>query len=209
VCVNLGCQSAGPDVFLQDVAVQSLCHDASATVIQIPSAANLSNLFYKVHPRRNDRFIAPTEKLVALYPEIDFAEIAFTGHLIARLRAVDAERFDVVRDQLEQTWVRRMKNLVAQTAGPTFLLWFASRAPQDQSLGVQPSSHPAFVTRKMVETLRSRVADIIEVVVDRSDTEGMQFAPLDALVAKDMLGVKAHGLAAKALRGPLMQCLFD
>lgn len=204
ICVNLGNQSAGPDVFLQDTAVQSLCHDAAAVVIQIPSATNLSNAFYKVHPRRNDRFIAPMDRLVALYPEIDFAEIAFTGHLITRLRAIDDERFTVVRDQLCKTWVRRMKALVAQCTGPTFLLWLAARAPQDTSAGIHPSTHPAFVTRPMMEALRPYVGDVIEVVAKRGDTKGMMFPPLEALAAQDMLGVDAHKAAAKSLRAPLI-----
>jgi len=53
VCVNLGCQSAGPDVFLLDGAVQAMCHDAIATVIEVMGAANQTNRFYSVHPRRN------------------------------------------------------------------------------------------------------------------------------------------------------------
>ena len=204
VCVNLGNQSAGPDAFLHDTAVQSLCHDAAATVIQIPSATNLSNPFYKVHPRRNDRFIAPTERLVALYPELDFSEIAFTGHLITRLRAIDEQRFVVVRDRLCKTWVRRMRALVAKCMGPTFLLWFAARAPQDTSAGIHPLNHPAFVTRTMIEALRPHVSDIIEVIAERGDTRGMKFPPLEVRAAQDMLGVDAHEAAAKALRAPLL-----
>jgi len=207
VCVNLGCQSAGPDVFLQDTALQSLCHDAAATVIQIVGAANLSNTFYKVHPRRNDRFIAPTAKLLALYPEIDFAEIAFTGHLISRLRTVDEERFGTVRKAMQSTWLRRMKVLIGQSTGPVLILWFGSRAPDEPSEGQNPAHHPVFVTRTMLEGLRPHVADIIEVVAQRGDVMGMHFAPLEALAAQDMLGVKAHKAAAKALRGPLLQGL--
>ncbi|AKS44802.1 hypothetical protein SAMN05444287_2284 [Octadecabacter temperatus] len=204
VCINLGNQSAGPDVFLHEAAIESLCHDAAATVIQIPAATNLSNPFYRVHPRRNDRFIAPTERLIALYPELDFAEIAFTGHLITRLRAIDDQRFIIVRGQLCKTWVHRMKALVAKCTGPTFLLWFATRAPQDPSVGIHPSNHPAFVTRPMVEALRPYVSDIIEVIAKRGELRGMVFPPLEALAAQDMLGVEAHEAAAKALRAPLL-----
>lgn len=207
VCVNLGCQSAGPDVFLQDPAVQSICHGAAMTVIQIPGATNLCNAFYRVHPRRNDRFIAPTDKLSALYPEIDFSEISFTGHLIARLRAVDRERFKLVRHQIETTWVRRMKSLIGQVGGPVLLLWLASRVPQDQSEGVLPSGHPSFVTRRMIEALRPYVTDIVEVVAQHGDTEGMSFAPLDTLAAQDMMGIAAHQAAASALRAPLIHGL--
>ncbi|SMX39759.1 DUF6473 family protein [Octadecabacter ascidiaceicola] len=207
ICVNLGNQSAGPDVFLHDTAIQSLCHDAAATVIQIPAATNLSNPFYKVHPRRNDRFIAPTEKLVALFPEQDFAEVAFTGHLITRLRAIDDQRFTIVLEQLCKTWVRRMITLIGKCTGPTFLLWLAARAPQDTSAGIHPSNHPVFVTRPMVEALRPYVSDLIEVVAKRGDTTGMQFPPLEALAAQDMLGLDAHKAAAKALRTPLLYAL--
>lgn len=202
VCVNLGFQSAGPDVFLNDTAIQSLCHDADVAVIQILGAANLSNSFYKVHPRRNDRFIAPTEKLVALYPDVDFTEFAFTGHLIERLQAVDADRFAVVREHLQMTWVRRMKALIGKSGGPVLLLWFASYAPRNEArIG---SDEPAFVTRDMLEVLRPFVADIVEVIGEHGQTEGMNFAPLEALTAKGALGVEAHVAAAKALRAPLL-----
>lgn len=205
VCVNLGCQSAGPDAFLQDPALQSLCHDAVATVIQIFGASNLTNPYYRVHPRRNDRFIAPTDRLTALYPEIDFAEIAFTGHLIAKMRMIDEERFAVVRTTLEATWRARMKDLIAQSNGPVMLLWLAMRAPEDPcNLG---PSEPTFITRAMVESLRGDVADIIEVVAQSGQTEGMCYAPLDSLTIQDIVGVEAHKAAAKALRTPLHHAL--
>ena len=187
VCVNLGCQSAGPDAFLHDTAIYSLCHDAAATVIQLPGATDLSNSFYKVHPRRNDRFIAPTDKLIALYLGIYFAEISFTGHLISRLCSVDSDRFELVRKQLAATWTRCLKALVGRANGPAILLWLASRAPQDASTGIHPACHPAFVTRKMIEGLRPYVRDIVEVVAERGTTGGMQFAPLVSLAAEEML----------------------
>lgn len=203
VCVNLGCQSAGPDVFLQDTAVQSLCHDAAATVIQILGTVNQSNPFYKVHPRRNDRFIAPTEKLVALYPEIDFTEIAFTGHLIAQLRGVCDDRFGLVREQLEQTWLRRMKALIGKANGPVILLWLAAYKPQQ----IAQDGEPAFVTRGMLNQLRPYVADLVEVQAEVDNTEGMNFAPLEELTARESIGPNGHIDIAKAMRGPLIRCL--
>ncbi|WP_281981671.1 DUF6473 family protein [Thalassorhabdomicrobium marinisediminis] len=194
VCVNLGCQAAGPDVFLRDTAVQSLCHDAVATVLELNGAVNLSNAFYKVHPRRNDRFIAPTDKLVALFPEVDFAEIAFTGHLIEALRAADADRFDVVRQHLQQTWVRRTKVLIGQSAGPVILLWL-------------PQVAPALVTAGMVATVEQSAAATVQVTAAPGELDGMAFAPLERLSALRMLGHAAHGDIAKALRGPLCALL--
>jgi hypothetical protein len=88
-----------------------------------------------------------------------------------------------------------MKSLVGQANGPVILLWFASRAPQNASTGIRLASHPAFVSRKMIEGLRPYVSNIIEVVAERGRLDGMQFAPLDALAAQGMLGVAAHEAA--------------
>ena len=205
VCVNLGYQSAGPDVFVNDSAVGSLCHDAAAVVIQLVGAINLNNSFYKVHPRHNDRFIAPTADLVALYPEIDFAEIAFTGHLIRRLQSVDEGRFALVREHLQVTWQRRMRRLVKLASGPVILLWFSNRTPGKGS----DSNDPAFVTRAMVEHLRPHVADVVEVTGQRGDAKGMCFAPLNAVSAAEMLSVQSHLAAAKALRTPLVHAMSE
>ncbi len=203
ICVNLGCQSAGADVYLKDTALQTLRRDASATVIQVFGAANLSNPYYRVHPRRNDRFIAATPKLIALYPEVDFSEISFTGHLIARLRAVDEARFALVRTCLQATWVIRMHTLIADAASPVLLLWFASRAPDDKIHDTPAGDDPAFITLEMLDMLRDAADDIIEVIMPRGETEGMAFPPLDSLSAQNSLGVDAHFAAAKALRLPL------
>jgi len=203
VCVNLGCQAAGPDVYLQDTAVQSMCHDAHVVVIQLVGAANLSNAYYKVHPRRNDRFINPTDRLTTLYPDVDFTEISFTGHLISRLRTVDAARFALVRTCLQATWVTRMRALIDGASGKVILLWFASHEPANESAGTRVTDEPMFVTLKMLDELRAQVADIIKVVMPRGETAGMFFAPLDTLAALDSLGISAHHAAATALHKPL------
>lgn len=206
VCVNLGCQSAGPDVFLRDSAIQSLCHDATVTVIEVLGATNLSNTFYKVHPRRNDRFIGPTEALTRLFPEIDFTEFAFTGHLISKLQSTDPVRFEQVRNVLAATWERRMKSLIAQAHGPVVLLWFADHAPDDGP--AKPGHGPSFVTRAMLDSIAPFTSDVVEVVAAQGDTQGMSFAPLDALVAADAMGEAAHHKAARALRKPIMDCMI-
>jgi len=207
VCVNLGVQAAGPDVYLHDPALQSLCHDAAAIVIQVPGAVNLTNEYYRVHPRRNDRFVAPTLKLISLFPEVDFAEISFTGHLVSRLRAVDDARFSLVVASLRAAWMSQMVRLVEQVAGPVVLVWFASRKPKDAEQGQNPCHEPVFVSAPMIDALRSHVDDIVEVVMERGDLEGLSYAPLDTLTAQDALGSAAHDAVAKALRVPLMRAL--
>lgn len=198
VCVNLGCQSAGPDVFLQDTAVQSLCHDAAAIILQVLAVPNQSNAFYKVHPRRNDRFIAPTKKLTALFPEIDFTDIAFTGHLIERLRGIDESRFMIVLTHLRDTWVRRMTTLASMANGPVILLLMKDK-----------TGHPAqrFVTPEMIDQLLPNVTECVELYGEVGDLDGMSFAPLDEINAGVALGLKAHRKIAKAVRAPLLEWL--
>ena len=55
--VNLGAVNAGTDVYVSDQTVMEACAGASATVLQLGGAQNMSNRFYAVHPRRNDRFL--------------------------------------------------------------------------------------------------------------------------------------------------------
>lgn len=203
VCVNLGCQAAGPDVYLKDTAIQSMCHDACATIIQVIGAVNLTNEYYKVHPRRNDRFIGPTDRLKSLFPEIDFTEISFTGHLISRLRAVDEARFSLVRVCLQATWQVRMEALIQKASGPVFLLWFTQENASQSSCYVPCQNEALFVTEEMVATLRGGVAEVVKVKVERGKVDGLSFAQLDFLAARDSLDAPEHRAVAEALIGPL------
>lgn len=154
---------AGPDLFLQDRAVRAMIHDASAVVLQVMGAANLSNRYYKVHPRRNDRFVAPSDALRALYPEVDFTEIAFTGHLLSRLVETDPLRFSEVRAVLQRCWVRRMRQVVGLAAGPVHLLWFATRRPEEPAVD---RHDPNLVTKDMLATLQDTGAMLTQVIYD-------------------------------------------
>ena len=61
--VNLGLPNAGIDVFLNEAVVLDACNGARATIIQLPGAQNMSNRFYSVHPRRNDRFLQASAQM--------------------------------------------------------------------------------------------------------------------------------------------------
>ena len=161
VCINLGQQMAGPDLFLQDEAVRALIHDASAMVLQVMGAANLSNRFYKVHPRRNDRFIAPKPALRQLYPDVDFTDVAFTGHLLTKLVEKDPVRFSQVRAVLQRSWIRRMRQLVGLAKGPVHLLWFAPRDPRSPAVD---GHDPNLVTPKMLGALEEAGAKLTTVI---------------------------------------------
>jgi hypothetical protein len=69
---NLGAVHAGVEALTLDPEIAGLMGRAQAVVIQITGAHLVSNAYYRVHPRRNDRFIAATPKLVELFPEVDF-----------------------------------------------------------------------------------------------------------------------------------------
>lgn len=205
VCVNFGCVNAGIDAFVHDTALMDAANRARATVIQIMGAQNMSNRFYSVHPRRNDRFVKASTMLQAIYREVDFTEFHFTGHMLTRLESVGPERFGMIRDELKQAWTARMTLLLQRITSPVLLLWFAGHPPppgDDTRM-----RDPCFVDRDMIEALRPRVAGIVELTASRaavsSGTEGMLFDPLDINAARELLGPAAHEEAADALSAAL------
>lgn len=205
---NLGCVNAGVDAYWRDDALMGLCRGAQAVVLQIVGAHNLSNRFYTVHPRRNDRFIAASDLLSALYPEIDFTRYSFIRHLLGDLMAVDPKRFARVRSELATAWTCRMRSMIQRIDRPVILLWFADQPPTEQGhQDLDQGRHPLFVTRFMLDDVAELARDVITVCPDRQTlnegTAGMQFAPAEAAVARVMLGIGAHHQAAAAL-GPAL-----
>ncbi|MEL6243860.1 MAG: DUF6473 family protein, partial [Pseudomonadota bacterium] len=111
--INLGCPHAGLDVFASDPAIHEIGHLAECTVIQVVGAQNMSNAFYSVHPRRNDRFLKAGPRLRGLYPKVDFTEFHFTGHLLSTLAYQSPAAFEVIRSELRATWLGRMQCVLA------------------------------------------------------------------------------------------------
>ena len=58
-CVNLGGANTGLDAYLADPDILEIAANSETAVVQAMGPQNLTNRFYRVHPRRNDRFIAP------------------------------------------------------------------------------------------------------------------------------------------------------
>lgn len=211
--VNLGCVNAGVDVFARDRALLDIAAGARVTVIQVMGAQNLSNRFYSVHPRRNDRFIGPTDLMKATFGEIDFTDFAFTRHLLAALQTKCADRFDMVVEALKSAWIARMRELLAAIGGQKVLLWLADHRPEDTpAADCRYRNDPLFVDRSMLDALDGAADDYVEVVYDRGDrahwTDGMVFSELEAPVAMQTPGVVAHETAAAALSERLAG-LFD
>lgn len=105
-------QVEGVDFHLANRALAQAAGMASSFVLVLPPLGNLSNPLYSVHPRRNDRFVAARPGLKALYPDVDFAIFAFTGHALTTLAATCPERFTQVRQFLAAAWVARMRQLL-------------------------------------------------------------------------------------------------
>jgi len=209
-CVNFGVVNAGVDLYLQDPAIMELVLESSAKVVQVMGAQNMSNRYYSVHPRRNDRFLKASERLEALYPEVDFTEFHFVRHMLGRLVDTSEDRFSLVVDELRQAWVARMKNVLTQIRGKVVLLWFADQ-PVPATPKMPLETNPLFVTRDMIETLRPRVSDVVEVVTSTTaqleGTRGMVYSDLEACAAAEVQGPMAHEEAADALAALLEDLL--
>ncbi len=209
--VNLGYVSAGIDVFLQDKAVLEMCAGADATVIQLLGAQNLSNRFYAVHPRRNDRFLSASQMLKTLYRDVDFTDYNFNRHLLAELQSRSPEKFFMVAEVLKSAWVGRMRQLLNQVGGKKILLWIGEAAPGD---GADINAHapdPLYVTRTMIDELRPLVADVVEVVETAEaravGTAGMVYGAQEEQAAASAPNVAVHQEVADQLGAALARAL--
>lgn len=204
-CVNLGQLNAGIDAFMHDPFVLEAASGAEVAVIQVMGAQNMTNRFYSVHPRRNDRFVAASTLLKTIFREIDFADFHFNKHMLTALHRTSPDRFDTVRSELQEAWKARMRLMLNQISGKTILLWMSDRAPEEGN-GASPEglgSDPLFVTRDMLDAVASHATAVVEVVASpaaqEAGTEGMFFSEMDAAVAKEMLNPMAHQQTADAL----------
>lgn len=213
-CVNFGCVNGGVDAFVNDPTIMAACHDAEMTVVQVMGANYLSNRFYSVHPRRNDRFLRASTVMQAIYNEVDFSDFTFTRHMLGSLYARSPERFDIVVQELREAWVARMKNMLQQIGPKSILLWFSKETlddtPWDERLNAMQAD-PLFITAAMIDALRDQVMDVVianptEIALSQG-TKGMFFPPMQAKAASEMLGVACHNEAAAKVVPALRKAL--
>ncbi len=203
-CVNLGCNNGGLDAILQDDSLLSICNRADITVLQVMGATDLSNRFYTVHPRRNDRFIQASPLMERLFPELDFMEFNFTKHLLVRAKQRQSDRYDLMVKSLQETWVMRMRQLIDRLNGRVVLLWMADHLPPDTAIDVNPH----LVTKRMIDMVKSRSLGCVSVGYSEEaramGTDGMYFLDYEQAAASQMLGPLAHYEVSKAL-GPILR----
>ncbi len=200
--LNLGVVNAGLDVMINDPAIVGSVGAAGAVVLQITSAHNMTNRFYTVHPRRNDRFVTASTMLRTIYPQVDFTEFHFTRHLLTHLRAVSEDRFEIVRTELEAAWVARMRRFISDITAPVHLLWLSNRAP-DAPEDPQLLQDPLFVTARMLEQVEADAASLTITCPDRAEMEnsvqGKFFGPREEAAARLLPGPQLHERAATEL----------
>lgn len=213
-CVNFGTVNGGADAFVNDPTIMAAFHGADLTVVQIMGANFLSNRFYSVHPRRNDRFLRASTVLQAIYSDVDFSEFTFTRHMLGTLFALSAERFDIVVSELREAWVARMKNMLGQIGPNAVLLWFAKHDLSDDHWNASTNPlqvDPLFITKAMIDELRPMVRDVVEAkpsaIALRQGTTGMYFSGMQAKTASEMLGVGCHVEASTILTKAIKRLL--
>lgn len=203
--VNLACIHAGPDLWLQDPALTDVIRGARFGVMQVVGAINLSNRYYTVHPRRNDRFIAASPLLRALYDDLDFTEIHFTRHLVQTLRSRGEERFRPVAAELRAVWQQRMIAVLQTMPERRVLYWIAGTPPPQH--GGEPWQEPELVDQTMLDRLRPLVDDIIVHVV--RDEKAKRPASLSMRAGeRGSPGASAHAEAADLLGAAISRRLM-
>lgn len=200
--VNFGYVNAGLDVFLQEPVVLDACAGSRVTVIQLIGAQNMSNRFYAVHPRRNDRFLRASTLMKTVFREVDFTEFHFTRHMLSQMKAQFPDKFAILENELKTAWVARMKTMLQKFEGPTVLLWLGGHHPPGRapdSLGLDP----LMVDEEMVAEIRPFATQLVRVNPTHGariqGTAGMRFAPLDEPAAAEMPGPAVHSEIADAL----------
>lgn len=195
-CVNFGSLFSGADALARDPEIPNLMGGAEVCVLQLPPVLNQTNRFYRVHPRRNDRVLEATADLVALYPELDFADVHFVRHLTSRLAEIADARFEVVAAELRQAWGRALRKVLESANNRVLLLWL----DWDRSTMADPSyrglTDPVQITQEMIDELSDVCAATLRLVVRPSgasdDLEDMLFGTLQQPMAEYMIGPATH-----------------
>jgi len=197
--MNLGVQQAGLSLFAEERCLIDLASRAELTVLQVLGAQNMSNRLYSVHSRRNDRFLGASVALREMFPDVDFAEVNFTGHLLSTLAKRSRAAFSALVDELKWAWVQRMRRVVQSIDGDVVLLWVSDRQPEDTRHRLS-ESEPMFVDRDMLDDLSDEVAAIVEVVRPvEASVDGMVFKDDEAEAAEYLPGPADHAWIAEAL----------
>jgi hypothetical protein len=209
-CVNFGVPNGGLDVFLNEPEIMNAASKAAVSVVVLPGAQNVSNRMYKVHPRRNDRFLRPSPQLAQMFPQIDFTEFHFTRHLLLALQEAAPDVFPDVIDEVRYAWAARVRSVISQLRGRVVLLWLPRPESEvDEITG----RDPLFITQGMVDELRSRVIDVVSVHPSQESltkgTREMIFSDFEEGAARELPNPTFHADIANALEPAIVKALSN
>lgn len=201
--VNLGAINAGLDLMLKDPVISMALTCADKVVLQITGTHTMTNRFYRVHPRRNDRFLRASPALETIYRNTDFTDFHFVRHMLGVLQETSPDRFAIVVRELQEAWVARMISFLDRIDVPVHLLWFAVNPPSDGIGDWETNADPLFVTHEMLEKL-ANVADSLTYITATEEerenpTKGMFFGPREAPAARVLPNSRQHDRAAAEL----------
>lgn len=169
--VNLAAPHAGPDYYLSNPALLETAARAVLVVILLSGPGALTNPFYRVHSRRNDRLVATMPALRALFPEVELADIHYVRHLHQVLERTDADRHAQVARTVRNTWLLRMGEMLDHLTAPRILLSPGWPTPPSAC----GETDPYMVDRPLQEALRSRHARSLKLVTP--DCKARRAAP--------------------------------
>lgn len=200
---NLGQMYSGAQYAFDEVGVLDICNSAEATIIQLTCIQNMTNKYYSVHPRRNDRFLEASALLRSIYPDVDFTVIHFTGHLMHALYSSCPRRFGEIISDLRQDWVCRVHAHLSILTNRVILLWMASNEIDEDARTELISSEPMFVQNEMLDDLAASNCEIVKVIATPDELaagyDRMIFNPVEEPAAENMLGPIVHQEVAKRL----------
>lgn len=196
---NLGVAHAGLSLFSEEQVLLDIASKADVTVLQVLGAQNMSNRLYSVHSRRNDRFLGVSPALRELFPQVDFAEINFTGHLINSLQAASSEAFDILVKELKWAWVQRMRRVLSLIRGDVILLWVSDHGP-DTTSGDTAFAEPHFVDGAMLAEIAGSYTALVDVLVEPTAAmDGKIFPEKEATAAERVPAQSDHARIADSL----------
>jgi len=200
---NLGAMNAGLELILNDAAINTAISHADHVVLQITGAHLMTNRFYRVHPRRNDRFLRASSALSTVYRSTDFTEFHFVRHMLSVLSVDSAERFAIVMRELQEAWVARMKAFIGRVDVPVHLLWLSLLPPAERRADLENGTDPLFITEAMLNEVAAVASTLTVCTASEEElamqTHGMFFSPREVAAAKVLPGPTQHDRAADML----------
>lgn len=194
---NMGVINGSVDAFTQDEGTMAVLSAADTVVVQVMGAANISNRFYSVHPRRNDRFLRHSILMETLFQDVDFSDFSFTRHMLIALQDSSPEKFAIIQQELREAWVARMRLLLTRLPARKILLWIEGVA--QSPLGEEP----LFVTVDMMQKLEPLIDKLVHCDVSATQDAGqldeMIFPQIDTASALLSLSSEGHERVAHAL----------